>query len=129
MSPHPPFYDRRLALVTAIIVGLIVYGSLFPFDFRIPAGENRSLGALIRTWDLLPSRGNLIANTLLYAPLGFFGFLALGTRIDARIRVLAAILSGLVLSVALELTQFYDAGRRTHLADVYTNTIGTVLGA
>jgi VanZ family protein len=129
MLAHTPFYDRRLALVTAMIVGLIVYGSLFPFDFQIPAASTGALGALIQTWDLVPSRGNLIANTLLYAPLGFFGFLALRTNVDARIRVLASILSGVVLSVVLELTQFYDAGRRTHLADVYANTIGTVLGA
>ena len=125
----PPFYDRRLALVTGIIVGLISYGSLFPFHFGIPATATGPLDALIRTWNFVPSRGNLLANTLLYAPLGFFGFLALPTNVDGRIRFIAATLTGLVLSVALELTQFYDAGRRTHLADVYATTIGTCLGA
>ena len=128
MSPAG-FYDKRAALVTTIIVGVIVYGSLFPFAFRAPAATEGPFSTLIKTWNVMPGRGNLIANILLYAPLGFFGFLAPRVSKNSNLRILTATFCGLVVSVVLELIQFYDAGRITHLADVYANTIGTALGA
>jgi len=129
MSTATSCSDRRVAVVATIIIGVIIYGSLFPFDFRTPAGTDGPLSKLIKTWDVVPGRGNLIANVLLYAPLGFFGFLIPRTRGNPNLRLLVATLGGLVLSVTLELIQFYDAGRITHLADVYANTIGTAIGA
>ena len=44
-------------------------------------------------------------------------------------RIELVILSGLVLSVCMELLQFYDEGRVPALTDVYANTIGVAVGS
>jgi VanZ family protein len=117
-------------IATAIVLLVIVYGSLYPFEFHEPAGGVGPLATLILTWRV-PSAGlgDLAANILLYVPLGFFGALSIrsGKRIGNRLVLPIAL--GLVLCVAMELAQYYDAGRVTSLADVYLNTSGTALGA
>ena len=55
MSPAG-FYDKRAALVTTIIVGVIVYGSLFPFAFRAPAATEGPFSTLIKTWNVMPGQ-------------------------------------------------------------------------
>ncbi len=42
--------------------------------------------------------------------------------------VLVAIAIGFALSMCMEMTQFYDPGRRPEMADVYANTLGTIAG-
>nr|WP_283949600.1 VanZ family protein [Limobrevibacterium gyesilva] len=79
-----------------------------------------------RDWD---DRGDLLANILLYAPFGFFAFCALPARAPVWSRLACATLGGTVLSTAMELLQFYDAGRDCSMGDVYANTIGSALGA
>jgi VanZ family protein len=121
--------DRNFALVTVFVLGIIVYGSLYPFHFRIPSDEFGALDALIRTWSRPPSSfGDLVANLLLYAPLGFFAVLAIPAA-TARARFSAAVVTGLSACVVIELTQFYDEGRITNASDVYLNTAGSAIGA
>src|SRR4051812_47708886 len=73
----------RYALVATVLLA-IVYGSLYPFLF----GDSGSLAADLRhlagTWRRAPqSRGDTLANLLLYMPLGLTLALALG-RSGAR---------------------------------------------
>jgi len=127
---NPATMARNFAVVTALIAAAILYGSLFPFHFREPAGDVGPLGALLQTWNVLPtSRGDPLSNILLYLPFGFFGMLAVRNRLGAPVRVVVVTLAGLVLCVAVELVQVYDVGRVTSLTDVYSNTLGTMLGA
>ncbi len=119
---------RDASLATALVVAVIVHGSLYPYEFYARAGPGGAMEALFASWADPPmSRGDLIANILLYLPFGFFGCLALGGRGPARI--LAATVAGLLLSTGMELSQFFDAGRMTAASDVYLNTGGTSLGA
>lgn len=126
----PPRLKKSFALTTAIIVGFIVYGSFFPFHFYRHADAAGPLAALLATWRFKPEHfGNLIANVLLYMPLGFFGVLAIGSSLSGWIRFAAILVMGAALSFTIELLQFYDVDRVTTFADIYPNVLGTVVGS
>lgn len=114
--------------LVAIVAGAIVYGSLYPFVFRGGGSFGADISHLAGTWAQPPqSRGDLLANILLYMPLGLTIALALGPG-RFRALVLAGI-GGAVLSLTIELTQFFDAGRVSVLSDFYVNVAGTLAGA
>ena len=118
----------NFSIATAVIVAVIIHGSLYPYDFRVPPGSTGAIGALINSWADPPSSfGDLIANVLLYVPFGFFGALAI--RRGAGRRFWLMTLAGLILCAGVELAQFYDESRVTNMSDVYLNTLGTSLGA
>lgn len=122
-------YSRRpFVLALAVTVGLILYGSLYPFEFRAcvdPAGDFRNL---LATWKQPSSRGDLLANIVLYLPLGLFAAKAL-YGIATPLRVIASLLAGIALSVSVEFIQIYDVGRVSAMSDVYANSVGAFLGA
>lgn len=119
--------ERNFLLVTVIIVAVILHGSLYPYDFTIPSGDIGPFGTLIHSWAKRPtSFGDVVANIVLYMPFGFFATLALRPRLG---RLGIVTLAGMMLSVMVELTQFYDVGRDTEMSDVYANTLGSLLGA
>jgi VanZ family protein len=121
--------DRNSSIVTALVVVMIIYGSLYPFEFRVPAVDIGPVTTLFSRWDATPGRGDFISNILLYMPLGFFGrHVLLGTR-HPWLKMGLVVLAGAALSIAMELTQYYDAGRDTEATDVYSNVLGTLLGA
>jgi len=126
MDQPPGLIARNFAVIALIVVIFIVYGSLFPFNFHpMPSG---AVHALLSGWNRRPGRGDLLSNILLYMPLGYFGFLSFRSRVNIALRVGLAFLFGLSLSVAVELTQYYDAGRDTEATDVYANAAGTAFG-
>ena len=55
----------------------IAYGSLFPFGFGKAWPEEGLIAHLGGTLRVLPSRGDLLSNFVLYLPFGLFGALAL----------------------------------------------------
>lgn len=124
-SPRRPF-----AVAALLVIAAILYGSLYPFHLHehLPAGG--PLRALLRSWDRpQATRGDVIANILLYLPYGFLVALAIPERMAAGRRLALATLGGLVLSTGVEIGQFYIAGRITSLSDVYLNVLGALLGA
>ena len=108
------------------MVMVIVYGSLYPFAFQSRTGS--PLRALAATYPLRDSRGDFVANILLYLPFGFFAMQALRRR-AAVLQVAGVTFAGMLLSTGMELLQFYVPGRETSLADICSNTIGSFLGA
>ncbi len=121
---------KRFVVATAIVVAVIVYGSLYPFVFERPVdGIEPALRALLASRAETPARSTVIANVLLYMPLGFCAILASRDRAGGAARIVLITLIGALLSVSIELAQFFDQGRVTDAPDVYANTIGTLLGA
>lgn len=114
------------AVLTAV---LIVYGSLSPFDFYAGAAAN-PVAYLLAHWRT-PSQSGIgfIANLALYLPFGLFVALALGPGRARWARLVVALVLGTSLSVAVELTQVYDWGRRSTLTDTYLNALGALAGA
>ena len=120
--------NRNFAPIAAAVTLVIIYGTLYPFDFReIPASSD-PLGALIKTWRGPFGRGDVAANILLYLPFGFFGVQALRRRQPVT-RIGLVVLSGLILSTCIELLQSYEPSRISSLSDVYSNTLGALAGS
>jgi VanZ family protein len=122
-------FNKGSLIAAAIIVAVILYGSLYPFTFYQPEGGVGPLKHLVQSWAETPGRGDFIANIFLYLPLGFFGSLAVAGSGRALPRILLVSLAGGLLSTTMELAQYYIVGRVSAADDVYANLIGTVLGA
>lgn len=105
-----------------------MYGSLFPFRIRstVPLG----VGELLEALTFKPTtRGDVVANLLLYLPLGLC-LMSAWSGAPARWRALArTILVGTALAVAVEVTQAHLRFRVSSLTDVALNTVSTLGGA
>lgn len=126
---HAPATTAPLVCGLALVTIFIVYGSLYPFVWQRHAGAGDPLRTLLGAWQEWDGRGDLLSNILLYMPFGFLVAHTLPGRAPAWMRAVLAILAGTTLSVCMELTQLYDAGRVTSMGDVYANTIGAATGA
>jgi hypothetical protein len=120
--------NRNFALIAAGITLVIIYGTLYPFQFAEGPDSNGSVGALLKTWRGPFGRGDFVANILLYLPYGLFWVQAL-RRWPPTARIVFVVLSGLALSAGIELIQFYEPGRVSSLSDVYSNTLGALVGS
>jgi VanZ family protein len=119
---------RRVLL---IVIALILYGSLYPWEFHARHAGVSPLWMLLHTWPTRLTRyeaWDAAVNVALYVPLGVFGFLAVSEKASRALRILAPLLLGLVLSVTVELLQFFDASRDTSMTDVMTNVTGAAVG-
>jgi VanZ family protein len=122
-------FNKGFLIAAAIIVAVILYGSLYPFAFYQPEGGVGPLRNLVRSWAETPGRGDFVANIFFYLPLGFFGSLAFAGSGGTFRHFLLVTFAGGLLSTTMELAQYYIAGRVSAADDVYANLIGTVLGA
>jgi hypothetical protein len=113
--------------LAAVTIG-IVFGSLYPFDFRVPAEGIGPFHTLVEGWAERPGRGDFLANILLYMPFGMFAMVARQRSSFFRWMPLVIVAGG-ALSVAMELTQYFDEGRVTSATDVYADLLGTAIGA
>jgi VanZ family protein len=111
------------------VVALIVYGSLYPFNFKPDAIEGGVLQALGHLSWARAGRSDRIANVLLYLPLGFCLLLWLHVHLRRIPALLVATLLGAALSLAIEVSQVYVSIRVPSLMDLMLNTLGTALGA
>jgi len=122
----PTVGNLRLALIA--IVGMIAYGSLYPFAFHWVEDGAGPLHTLLEGWNRTPGRGDFVSNILLYMPLGFIGTITVGRRVGLS-QLALTVLIGFGLSLSVEVLQYYDAGRDTEATDLYANTLGTAIGA
>lgn len=122
-------YSADLAkrcLLLGLVVAAIVYGSLYPFELHFYGTGREGLTHLLGTWHSPPqSKGDLIANILLYMPLGYAAAGILEGKWPA---VVTAVLVGAGLSFSIEWLQFYDASRVSCLSDFALNVIGSLIG-
>jgi VanZ family protein len=121
-------HERRTAAwLLAVILFLIVFGSLYPFSFSLAgAGALERLGELPRAGT---TRSDVAANILLYLPLGTCLAWLLAARQGAAVAVLGATLVAAALSFSIEFAQLYETRRVASLADLTCNTAGAFIGA
>ena len=115
-----------VALLCWLMVGFIVYGSLYPFHVQpLPAGATLAQ-AVERALAHGPGgRGDLLANIALYMPLGF----ALAARRSMLVALLGATLVCAALSAAIETAQIFVPERDASIWDLALNTAGGATGA
>jgi len=117
--------------ILAIVVALILYGSLYPWEFHARHYGNNPLWILLHAWPSGLNRyivWDAVVNITLYVPLGLFGFLAVSARAPRVARILAPLALGVALSASIEMVQLFDDGRQCSLADVVCNTAGAAAG-
>lgn len=114
------FSPHAAAVLLAASVVAILYGCLYPFE---PTGAPLALPGWRAT-----SRGDLVANVLLYVPFGFLCAWVLARRRPAAAVLLGAVVPGAALSFLVEILQSAIASRTSSLTDVVINVVGTALG-
>lgn len=116
--------ETSLALWLVLLSILVVYGSVFPFEFQRPrAGAWQSFWS---DWRLGNSRGDLLGNVALFVPWG--AAWAWGRGGGRAGSLAAAITSGVVLATLAQLLQLAVPVRTAQLSDVVWNTTGIVAG-
>ena len=117
------------AIALVVVLALIAYASLYPFDLR----WSRLTSALHGPWlqQMLHQQGyraDVIANLLFYLPLGYV--LWLGARRETSFAARCAIycLVGASISFGFEVLQHLEASRTPSLLDVALNAASTLLG-
>ncbi len=115
-----------------LVIALIVYGSLYPWNFDFNRSNTNPLWVLLRAWPQSVDRFVLrdaAINLLLYFPLGMTAFLGAARRHARLVAFDAALLIALGLSASIEMLQIYDPGRTCSLFDVFCNLSGAAGGA
>ena len=109
--------------ILLLILILIVYGSLYPFDFQTRGLSLSAAWRLLYSWPTDFDRSiiiDIVLNILIYLPLGFAGGLSIGS---ARSMLLAA-----TLSAGIELLQIFVPARTCSTLDLTTNIVGAGAG-
>jgi VanZ family protein len=117
--------------ILLIVIALIVYGSLYPWEFHSTPLAASPLWVLVHSWPTVIDRfliRDIAVNLLLYMPVGVFSFLALRQNIRAASAVTVTLLFALALSSSIEMTQLFDDARECSASDVVCNVSGTALG-
>jgi VanZ family protein len=122
-----------LLQILLIVCLLIVYGSLYPFQFHHTVLPASPLWMLLRNWPDHLDRyvlRDIAVNTAIYTPLGMFGFLAfIGNRPGRAGRaVIGTLLLATGLSASMEMIQLFDDSRVCGLSDLVTNIAGAGIG-
>jgi VanZ family protein len=113
-------------LLLAVVTGLIVYVSLYPFRF-VPDGPALAEALRSLTW-ARAGRGDMFNNVLLYVPFGFCVALVIEPRWGRATGIVVGTLLGVLLSLGLELLQASVAIRVSSLRDLSLNATGSLLG-
>jgi VanZ family protein len=129
--------ERRLqwwwAALALGVAAFAIYISLVPFNFVRPHAGLTMTGLLERTLDRrVGSHTNLLANVVMFVPLGFFG---LGVFVHEQSRawqwLIAAagvLAASLTLSFTIEAAQVLVPGRTPSLFDIVAQTLGACIG-
>ena len=115
----------RFLLVLCVI--FIFFAATFPFDFSLPAQSS---------WDWNwnphdPNHTDRTQNILFFIPLGFAvaAMFFNPRRNRAAFQIVTALIIGFVLTCTIESLQQYVSFRDPSLADIWCNTLGSVIGA
>lgn len=132
INPLPPLAPTpqasafsRGALLAYLL--LIVYASLYPFTGWQSMGlplQTYLMAGLPRYW----TGFDVAINILGYIPLGILAVFSLHPKIRRTAAIVLALLSGLLLSAAMEATQTLLSNRVASNLDFVTNSLGALIG-
>jgi VanZ family protein len=119
----------RLLLLT---IGLIVYGSLYPWQFRPKPVAANPLTAFADSWKrTLPQRvliRDACINIAIYLPVGILGHFVFARGDRLLLKFIGPITLGFMVSFGIETVQLFTPHRVTSARDLILNTLGTAAG-
>lgn len=115
---------RNYRALLAIVVFLIAYGSFYPFELVPIPNYSQFLSIPPMPYGL----GDIVLNIFLYLPVGFLACRSFDAG-GRRRRVIAATLTGTLMSAAIEGLQGFIMFRASTLSDIVSNGTGTLAGA
>jgi VanZ family protein len=119
--------QKVAASLVAVILFLVVFGSLYPFSF---ASDGMSPIELLRGLSFArTTRSDVAANVLLYLPLGACLAWLFAARVGGPAAVALATLAAAALSFSIEFAQLYETRRVASLSDLACNAAGALAGA
>ncbi len=117
-----------MRFLIALVYLLIVYGSLFPFNFSLTEFYQQYPNLLnIKIF----SRGDVVANILLYIPLGLLYSLELNlkeNKLNAKVGV-STLVGIFIFSLILQVIQIGLPSRDQNILDAVFNMVGFFVGA
>ncbi len=138
LAPRPAPHDAPALRLSALLwlgwVVFVVYGSLLPFDFHpMPLAQALAKFRHVPFYDLgVASRGDWVANGVLYLPVGVLTARLLAVAFGGRAWVAAVLLTlvfGLALATAVEFAQLCFPPRTVSQNDLMAESLGTLVGA
>ncbi|MGO4880493.1 MAG: VanZ family protein [Bryobacteraceae bacterium] len=117
--------------ILGIVIALILYGSLYPWQFHVRHYGRSPLWILVHAWPDAVNRylvWDVAVNVALYLPLGIFAYLSVSARAPQVWRVMAPLVLAVGLSASIEMLQLFDDGRMCSLSDVASNAAGAAIG-
>jgi len=121
------FTDRLYFAIFLTVGALILYGSLFPFEFSA-TNVNLDSYLLAELRAGTTNTSDALANLLLFFPLGLFGFLVLTKYHSSVTSIVYLSIIGGFLALLCQLLQLFLPSRIAALIDVYWNLLGLWLG-
>ncbi len=115
---------RKLVVAVSL---LIIYGSLYPFNFDLESFDPGMLPALFDFRPGRTGRGDLLANIVLFLPFGFFAMQAAQHR-TRWTTWLAILVAGFILAHGIQIAQIVVPGRVPSSGDTLLNMVGCALG-
>jgi VanZ family protein len=115
--------------VLLLFTALIVYGSLYPWQFHAAAVPGNPLLILLQSWNFEVNRyfvKDTAVNIVLYVPFGAACYLWLAKR-PLWLKLAMPMLLALTLSASMEMLQLFDGKRVCSMLDVVTNVVGAGL--
>ena len=116
-----------LRILLGFITFLIVYGSLYPFNIDLASYSQSSINALLSFRFDDTSRGDLVANVLLFVPFGFVAMQVLRDRAPL-IRWGLILTSGFALAWGIQAVQLVLPERVPAGSDALWNLLGCAAG-
>lgn len=128
-APLATALNRARLPARAAFVAILLLATLSSFHFdpdpaRVAARLARGLDPQVGARDAIDALRNLA----LFAGLGVVWMATCGTGRATR-QLLLALVTGAAISVGVETAQLFSATRNASLLDVFTNTMGTAIGA
>ncbi len=128
-APLGSILDRARLPARAAFVGILLLATLSSFDFnpdsaRVATRLGRALDPQVGARDAIDALRNLV----LFAGWGVVWMATAAAGRTSR-QLLWALLTGAAISIAVETAQLFSATRNASVVDVFTNTVGTAIGA
>ena len=115
---------RKLLFAASL---LIVYGSLYPFNFSLNAYDSSLLPELFSFGMGRARKGDLISNVVLFLPFGFFAMQSVKSDSTWKSWVLILCV-GFVFAHAIQVLQLIVPKRVPSGSDTMLNVVGCALG-